>query len=172
MSSEAEHIAIANRNQAVLEYLLHGPATCAEWVAVVAFYKALHVVEAIFSRDSTIGHIHNHHTRLDKLKREKQYKKLFSSYRVLWSAAIVARYLEDRSPTTGAGAGRLYSRFQDYMPIADLRPMLLDQFLASFERDAATFLTPSCGGLSLYAPANAQLRQSVSGQASRTGTGI
>ncbi len=155
MSSEAEHIAIANRNQAVLEYLLDDPTRCTEWVAVVAFYKALHVVEAIFSRDSTIGHIHSHHVRLDKLKREKQYKKLFSSYRVLWSASIVARYLEDRSPSTVAGGGNTYSRFQDYMPTADVRTKLLDLFLAKFERDAAPFLTPSCGGLTLYAPANA-----------------
>ncbi len=153
MSSEAEHIAIANRNQAVLEYLLEDPAKCAEWVAVVAFYKALHVVEAIFSRDAKVGHIHNHHIRLEKLKRETQYKKLFSIYRVLWSAASVARYLEDSSSSSHSGSGRLYSRFEDYLPIADLRPMLLDRFLASFEREAANFLTPSCAGLVRYTPA-------------------
>src|SRR5271165_5621266 len=117
MSSEAEHIAIANRNQVVLEYLLNNPETCAEWVTVVAFYKALHVVEAIFSRDATVGHIHNHHARLETLRRDPRYRRLHSTYRVLWDASVVARYLEDRSGHSGAGSTRLYSRFEDYLPI-------------------------------------------------------
>src|SRR5271157_723108 len=152
MSSEAEHIAIANRNQGVLEYLLKDPSTCAEWVAVVAFYKALHVVEAVFSRHATVGHIHNHHTRLETLRREPQYGLLYRTYRVLWSASIVARYLEDRSSDSGGGSSRMYSRFEDYLPIRDLRPMLLNRFLVSFEGTAAGFLTPDCGGLSRYLP--------------------
>ena len=51
MSTESEHIALANRDQATLEYLLLDPPKCSEWIAAVAFYKSLHVVEAIFAQN-------------------------------------------------------------------------------------------------------------------------
>jgi hypothetical protein len=52
MSTGFKHIALANRNQATLEYLLLDAPRCSEWIAAVAFYKSLHVVEAIFARES------------------------------------------------------------------------------------------------------------------------
>src|SRR5438067_2352109 len=147
MSSEAEHIAIANRNQAVLDFLLQDPATCAGWVAVVAFYKSLHVVEAIFSRGAALQHCHNHHDRLNRLKSTRQYQPLFGAFRTLWTASVVARYLDDRS-TVPAGHGRFYSCFEDYLPVADLRPNLLDRYLQAFEGMAVQMLPPNGCGLS------------------------
>jgi hypothetical protein len=150
MSLEAEHIAQANRNQAVLEYLLLEPTMCAEWVAVVAFYKALHVVEAIFSRDPAICHTHIHGQRLEKLKHTKVYQSLYPSYRTLWSAATIARYLSGEIKTGSGPTNQAYARFEDYLPVSDLRPRLLDSFLFDFERKASTFLSPNCGGLVTY----------------------
>jgi hypothetical protein len=54
MSTEAEHLALANRNQAALDHLLSDTARCSEWVAVVAFYKSLHVAEAVFLRGKSL----------------------------------------------------------------------------------------------------------------------
>lgn len=151
MSTEAEHIALANRNQGVLDLLLQYPTISAEWVAVVAFYKALHVVEAIFSRDQRISHTHNHHVRLETLKNERRYQLLFPPYRALWTAGLVARYLEAQIPA-GTGSVQRFSRFDDYLPAANLRPDLLDRFLHPFEGLAFQLLSPSGGGLVRYTP--------------------
>jgi hypothetical protein len=156
MSLEAEHIAQANRNQAVLEYLLLEPTTCAEWVVVVAFYKALHVVEAIFSRDPVIRHISAHHKRLEKLKVTNAYRSLYAPYRTLWNAASVARYLSGEVQTGSGSTNRDYARFEDYVPVSDLRPNLLDRFLFDFEMKASPFLAPNCGGLIPYKKTPAQ----------------
>ncbi len=62
MPSTQEHLAIAGRNRTTLEYLLKDPAPHAEWIATVAFYTALHHVEAVFFND-TQSHGHNHENR-------------------------------------------------------------------------------------------------------------
>ena len=46
MPSEKSHIGVANDNHATLEYLLKEPDNHLAWIGTVAFYKALHVVEA------------------------------------------------------------------------------------------------------------------------------
>ena len=140
MSSQAEHLNQANKNQAVLEHLLQDPVKCDAWIAVVAFYKALHVVEAIFSTDPAIGHTSNHHVRLDKIKKTKKYANLHPSYRVLWSAALIARYLSGDIQTASGSASRTFSRFEDYMSVRDLRDNLLGRYLVDFERKALSFL--------------------------------
>jgi len=61
------HIWIARRNQRVLDYLLERPESCGDWIVVVAFHKALHLVEALASLLGTIrrsvcarvGHTHS-----------------------------------------------------------------------------------------------------------------
>jgi hypothetical protein len=156
MSSAAEHIALANRHQAVLAYLLKDLATCSEWAAVVAFYKSLHVVEAIFARNPGVGHVHTHHARLERIKREKQYQPFYPSFRALWSASIVARYLESPRPAPGAGTGKQFARFEDYLPVADLRPKLLDLYLVAFESMAVQMLPQTGPALNRYAPLPAQ----------------
>jgi hypothetical protein len=59
MPTMAEHIELANRNQAVLDYLLKDIALCAETIAVTAFYKSLHVMEAVFHHQEK-RHFHGH----------------------------------------------------------------------------------------------------------------
>lgn len=153
MSSLEDHIGLANRNQRVLDYLMLDPATCAEWVAVTAFYKSLHVVEAIFASQMPPIHVHNHHARLDRLK-ERRYAPLYPSFRVLWSASIVARYLEhDDPPVAGHPAVRRpYACFDDYLSIADLKTNLLDRSLVPFENMAISMLAPGGPGLVRYTP--------------------
>lgn len=141
MSSAADHIALANRNQSVLNYLLSDVDRCAEWVVAVAFCKSLHVVEAIFADDPVVGHTASHRDRLNVLKRNSKYRHLFPTYRVLWQASLIARYLEHAV----AGASQEYARFEDYMPARDINTILLDRFLAPFERMAVDMLRPEHG---------------------------
>ena len=140
MSTDIEHLALANRNQATLEHLLLDEARCSEWIAAVAFYKSLHVVEAIFARESPPFHVHNHHVRLERLKSKRAYSTFYSHFRAMWSAALVARYLAYQpAPTTT----QTYACFDDYLPAADIRPKLLDNYLYQFEHLAVQLLGPA-----------------------------
>jgi hypothetical protein len=155
MSNESEHIAIANRNQAVLDVLLRDLNTCAEWAAVVAFYKAVHILEAVFARETPSVHMHSHHERLERLKTTRRYLPFYPSFRPLWAASVVARYLEDRAPVVPGKhpIARPYSRFEDYLPASRLRTDLLDRYLQPLENMAVSMLSPGGGALVRYTPA-------------------
>lgn len=134
MPSEASHLAIANRNQTVLDYLLQKPDGCAEWIVTVAFYKALHLVEAIFARDPKIRHGLNHETRDRFLKTERRYSHIWKHYRPLWAASIVARYLEGDS-------GSSYTSFSEYLSTDEIKMQLLDHRLRQIEQSVHKLLS-------------------------------
>ncbi len=159
MSAEAEHLGLANRNQAALDHLLLDVPKCSEWIAVAAFYKSLHVVEAIFAREPKACHLHNHHERLAKLKTNKTYSLLYPPYRAMWSAALVARYLAHQPGGSGP-AQTTYACFEDYLPAADIRPKLLDIYLYGFEHMAVQLLGPASGTLARYSKISPQQTQS------------
>jgi len=48
MATESVHIAVANRTQKTIVRLLKDLTDSSPWIAITAFYKALHVVEAVF----------------------------------------------------------------------------------------------------------------------------
>lgn len=135
MATEAEHIAKANRDQETLSQLLASINSCSEWAVVVAFYKSLHVLEAIFSRDPAIRHASSHTQRLDYLKYKRKYTLLFKPYHALWTASLIARYLEHANPKT------TYSTFSDYLPAAEVQSKLLDISLVAFESNAVQLLS-------------------------------
>lgn len=108
MATEADHIALANKNHAVLVHLLEDAEQFPEWVAVTAFYKALQIVEAMFVRKYGRS-CHGHSARLDNLKK-RGHKEEHKHFRVLWAVSSVARYLHD------ADSGKSYSSFTDFMP--------------------------------------------------------
>jgi len=93
MARLVDHIALANKNHDALMHLLKDVDTFPEWVTVIAFYKAVQIIEAVFVHVQ--GRCcHGHQKRLAELK-SKGYKALHSHYRALWSASCVARYLYD-----------------------------------------------------------------------------
>jgi len=134
MSTEGDHVALANRFQSTLELMLVDIATCSELISVCAFYKSLHVIEAIFHRDPTIRHAKNHKERLQFVGKSRRYSTLYPSYNALWSASTVARYLQDHSKKS------TYIQFSDFIPPDDLRPLLLDRYLFPFESIATQLL--------------------------------
>jgi len=135
MATEENHIALANKNHQTLEYLLLDETSHPEWIATISFYKALHVVEAVFSNDSNVRSRTNHNSRLDELKARSVYHPIFKHYRVLWQASTVARYLYDQSTSCG------YSRFTDYLPAKDVRKKLVKRRLRSVEQHCKKFLS-------------------------------
>ncbi len=136
MPSDAEHLAVAERNQQLIDHLLPDISRFGDWITVIAFYRALHLVEAVFFRNHPNKHGHNHESRENMLKRTPRYKHIYKHYRTLWAASTVARYLEDRS------SGTTYASFADYLSPADVQGLILNHYLKQVEKSAAAFLPP------------------------------
>lgn len=141
MALEADHIELANRNHDTLAYLAAEVEQHSEWVATVAFYKAVQVVEAVFAAHSK-SHSHSHDARLSRLKL-KVYSGLFKPYRHLYAASLVARYLEDASATKldSSAAIKKYSCFSDYIAPDEVMERLVRKRLHPLEEIAVGFLS-------------------------------
>jgi hypothetical protein len=105
MAAEADHIAKANHNHDALAHLLDSVDKFPDWVVTIAFYKAVHVVEAAFAVKGL--HSTSHDNRERRLA-ARPYSSIFKHYTHLVTASRIARYLEDRS-------GSKYKTFTDYM---------------------------------------------------------
>jgi len=88
-----------------------------DWTAVVGFYAALHVVEAVFANEKPVLHGQCHQRREQLLK--QKYQNIYIPYHALRSAADVARYL-DKS-----------NCFSLYMSPDQVQTVLLQEKLAS-----------------------------------------
>ncbi len=133
MATESDHISLANKNHAALMHLLENVEEFPEWVTVVAFYKAVQIVEAIFvhrhGRSS-----HGHQRRLESLK-ARGYRDLHKHYRVLWGASSVARYLYDTTTDTA------YSSFTDYLNPDRVKKAIVKRRLLGIECCAVSLLS-------------------------------
>src|SRR3990172_8898931 len=101
MPSKDAHLAAARENQDVIDYLCLQVDKFPGWIATVAFYKALHVVEALFAVDGTGsgGHTDRHEDRNRLLKKTSRYQHIWKSYRPLYQASLIARYLRENTNT-------------------------------------------------------------------------
>src|SRR5256885_1093085 len=97
MPSQQAHLELARRNQELIEHLSKDLHRFPDWVTTVAFYRALHLVEAVFAEDADIRHGGDHGSRQRHLKSNRKYTTIYKAYHPLWTASIVARYLEDRN---------------------------------------------------------------------------
>lgn len=134
MPSKECHLAQAKRNQQTLDYLLKEVDQHSAWVATVAFYKALHLVEAVFATDPNIRHGHSHEEREDFLKSTRKYSHIWKHYRLIWAASVIARYLEDRTDQ--------YSSFDEFMTPDDVKVNLVGHWLQQVEQSASKILSP------------------------------
>lgn len=103
MASESEHLSVANRNHETLLALCrqglrqHGP-----WIATIAFYKALHVMEAAASCQTPPVHNNDHATRDSFFKTATRFSHAYKFYRPLRQASEIARYLTDPRGSSSA----------------------------------------------------------------------
>lgn len=136
MPSKDAHISAARRNEDTLRHLLSGGDEHLGWVATVAFYKALHIVEAVFHEDPNLPlkHTDDHKLRNKTLKNTARYQHIWKMYRELWQASLVARYL--REDETSAA----HPVFEVFMPRDKVESLLLGHYLAQVEKSAAKFL--------------------------------
>lgn len=65
-----------------------------DWIVTVAFYAALHAVDALFAYDRLQG-ITSHHTRNDALKESHRYSHIWKHYAPLFALSQTVRYLAE-----------------------------------------------------------------------------
>lgn len=101
----------------------------------VAFYKALHVVEALLARDSKTdtNHTTDHKQRAELLKTTNRYQQIWKHYRPLWNDSLIARYLHNDS-------GGEYSNFSDYLSNEKIQNKHLNHNLKKIIESARTLL--------------------------------
>jgi hypothetical protein len=136
MAEDNIHIAQANRNQDVMTHLAAATTPYHDWVATAAFYKAVHVVEAVFyhQEPAPTKHATSHKDRNYLLK--KNYSQIWRNYRHLLTASLVARYLEYQEDNQVSQ----HSSFMIYMPPNVLRDYLLGHCLVQVETSAVRLL--------------------------------
>ena len=130
MASEADHISLANRNHDFLVEVLQ-QGRFPDWAATVAFYKAVHTVEAVFAAD--LGKDSTSHTDREESLKVAKYKPIFKDYTHLLTASRIARYLESR------GEGKCH-QFADFMD-AQAVNRLVAKRLYGVEQHSLPFLT-------------------------------
>ncbi len=133
MPAEANHISLANKNHAVLLHLQKNVDDYPEWVTVVAFYKAVQIVEAVLVHKRGRSYP-GHQQRLNALK-SGGYQYLHRHYRALWGASSVARYLCD---TTNRMP---YSTFADYLSPDQVVKIIIKKRLHGVECEAVGLLS-------------------------------
>jgi hypothetical protein len=135
MPSKEAHVVAAIENQRVIDYLCERIDDHPGWVVTVAFYKALHLVEAAFAGESAgSAHTDDHKTRNATLKKTKRYSHIWKYYQPLWVASLIARYLREneQAPT--------YDVFSGYMPSSVVRDKALGHYLRQIEKSVGDLL--------------------------------
>ena len=111
-----------------------------EWIATVAFYKAVQIVEAVFAHD--LGkHSHGHDDRLETLKLGR-FHHIYRHYRPLDGASRIARYLIDSRPRPRPeGKIGAFTCFTDYMPANRVVHRLIKKRLKPLEEHSLSHLS-------------------------------
>jgi hypothetical protein len=122
MPSAAEHQAKANHNLAFLSSI-KDPAY-GDWMAVVIFYAAVHLVEKVFA--ITGDHSKDHAERNMNVRR--RLKQIHRHFRALYNLSLVSRYQEA-------------SKFG--LSPSDVQTILIDTHLKAIQTFVAAVSPPS-----------------------------
>lgn len=144
MAKASDHIHLANRNQEALDFLIGAEPRFPEWTATVAFYKAVHIVEAVFAVQC-IEASTDHWERLHKLKSNRRFEKMHEHFRPMFNVSLIARYLSDLG-------GTAYKTFTDYLPADQVKPKIVRHRLHRLEESAVKFLNKEAGKLARVVP--------------------
>lgn len=78
-------------NRALLARL---PATYPDWIITVAFYTALHAVDALLAHDRITGVV-SHETRNAVLRSTNRYLAIWRAYQPLYTLSRTVRYMAE-----------------------------------------------------------------------------
>lgn len=94
MPTLPEHVDQVDRNQKARKHLDAWGQT-PEWVVTVAFYEALHLLEAYWAYAGDLGKAHtDHNTRNDLVRSDPRLRAVAVEYKKLFDASIWARYIK------------------------------------------------------------------------------
>lgn len=99
MGSIAEHITQSKYNETALDFLIKNHDEAVDWIITIAFYYALHVVQAKLQRDFNIDPKFHTHQKDPKLSRKECVfqnlpLKISILYNNLYNESMKARYAE------------------------------------------------------------------------------
>lgn len=126
MPGKSDHEKAARENWKALNFLASRIDDFPQWVTCVAFYTAVHVVEAIFADE---GHHSDDHADRNQTLKQKRFQHVWKHYRPLWNDSLIARYLED-------DAGNVYPLFSQYMPPEQVKSVHVDHNLVQIVHSA------------------------------------
>jgi hypothetical protein len=89
MPNSQEHRAKADRNRAFIDNL-QGAVEDSDWIAVAAFYAAVHLVERLCATENK--HHIGHSSRLAWVYRHRQHRAIHTAFSILYDASRIARY--------------------------------------------------------------------------------
>lgn len=126
MSRADDFIRLANRTDATLDDLLRDVPKNREWIAVLAFYKALHLVDAhmAYHNASRGGHVY----RSSYIQSLPSSLHVYKQYASLHTTSNIARYM---SCTPSSGHSGPFDKVCPDSAIANL----INSRLAKFEND-------------------------------------
>lgn len=136
MSSKDAHCQAALENHKVVQYLSQRIDEFPQWVMTVAFYKALHIVEAILAADpeSSRQHTDDHGQRNQLLKTTKRYHFIWEHYRPLYNDSLIARYLREDSDAP------ICDVFSKYLPPKKIQETHLNHHLVQIIKSGRRLL--------------------------------
>lgn len=121
MPSKAEHLQKYKINKNILETVLDPKnKEHYDWIVIVCFYTALHIIEARFAQKSINNATHKE--REDRMRDNPDFgRKIAEKYKQLSSYSKVARYQAKSMPMTLVDASIHYLQYIEdtLMPIID-----------------------------------------------------
>jgi hypothetical protein len=126
MGSRQAHLIQARHNEDLIHFLDPDSIEFPDWVITATFYSALHYVEAGFNNNSNIWHSHMckmprepiHDTR-ERLLRDNYNLQVYQSYKNLFDASYISRYLWDRATRQDVLSGYRYFTRQEVRDFYD-----------------------------------------------------
>ncbi|HUP81414.1 MAG TPA: hypothetical protein VM260_22880 [Pirellula sp.] len=128
MPNVSDHLRLAKRLLGTLNHLLQEQEKHSEWIAVTAFYRSLHLSEAVLLTKN-IPHDRTHVGREQALKRTNSTANIWKHYRSLWQASCIARYLAFHDDE--------YANFSSYLTPSEVHSELVRHRLREIEKSVA-----------------------------------
>jgi len=133
MPNKANHLKTAIENHATAVDLVSRDEGLA-WATTIAFYAALHLVEAAFANNG--DHFDNHASRNQHLKQERSLQAIWRHYKPLYDHSLKARYLTDENDSAEA-------LIRKHLGLNGVEDKILNHHLRQVEKSVARILNKS-----------------------------
>lgn len=146
MASFDAHVAVVRQNFTLLDgRLIPAVQQHPDWVVTVAFYTALHMVEAMFFEDLPDHHT-SHHSDRQFVLEGARYKHIWYDYRPLYSQSRLARYLQTPQ-------GNFIASFSSYVRPHTIVPTFITGHLDKVRHETELIISLTRTGFAFFPPA-------------------